>query len=107
MVNLIIIEGGHKVVCKVLNREIFLAKRNSVSNLLNVKAAREGDAEAKSRLVQMAYNDLMPDGKVAGCCHPSDCFFHDIDCYDPAQAEAGTWFAVESLARPFLKTRFA
>ena len=36
----------------------------------------------------MAYNDLMPDGKVAGCCHPSDCFFHDIDCYDPAQAEA-------------------
>ena len=49
MVNLIIIEGGHKVVCKVLNREIFLAKRNSVSNLLNVKAAREGDAEAKSR----------------------------------------------------------
>ena len=88
MVNLIIIEGGHKVVCQVLNREIFLAKRNSVSNLLNVKAAREGDAEAKSRLVQMAYNDLMPDGKVAGCCHPSDCFFHDIDCYDPAQAEA-------------------
>lgn len=87
MVNLIIIQGGHKVVCQVLNREIFLAKRNSVSNLLNVKAAREGDAEAKSRLVQMAYNDLMPDGKVAGCCHPSDCFFHDIDCYDAAQAE--------------------
>ena len=57
MVNSILIEGGHKVVCKVLNREIFLAKRNSVSNLLNVKAAREGDAEAKSRLVQMAYND--------------------------------------------------
>ena len=49
MVNLIIIQGGHKVVCKVLNREIFLAKRNSVSNLLNVKAAREGDAEAKSQ----------------------------------------------------------
>ena len=48
MVNSILIEGGHKVVCKVLNREIFLAKRNSVSNLLNVKAAREGDAEAKS-----------------------------------------------------------
>ena len=88
MVNSILIEGGHKVVCQVLNRESFLAKRNSVSNLLNVKAAREGDAEAKSRLVQMAYNDLMPDGKVAGCCHPSDCFFHDIDCYDPAQAEA-------------------
>ena len=60
MVNLIIIQGGHKVVCKVLNREIFLAKRNSVSNLLNVKAAREGDAEAKSRLVQMAYNDVIP-----------------------------------------------
>lgn len=63
MVNSIIIQGGHKVVCQVLNRESFLAKRNSVSNLLNVKAAREGDAEAKSHLVQMAYNDLMPDGK--------------------------------------------
>ena len=88
MVNYIILESGHKMARKIQNREAFLEVRNSAANLQNLALARKGDADAKSRLVQFAYNDLMPDGKVAGCCHPSDCFFHDIDCYDEAQAEA-------------------
>ena len=79
-------QGGHKVARTITNREDFLALRNSADNLSNVALARMGNAEAKARLVQFAYNDLMPDGKVAGCCHPSDHFFHDIDCYDAAQA---------------------
>ena len=63
------------------SREAFLALRNSAANLANLQRARQGDTDAKAHLVQFAYNDLMPDGKVAGCCHPSGCFFHDIDCY--------------------------
>ena len=79
-------QSGHKVARTVTNREEFLALRNSADNLSNLELARMGNAEAKGRLVQFAYNDLMPDGKVAGCCHPSDHFFHDIDCYDATQA---------------------
>ena len=79
-------QAGHKVARTVTNREDFLALRNSADNLSNLALARMGNAEAKARLVQFTYNDLMPDGKVAGCCHPSDYFFHDIDCYDAAQA---------------------
>ena len=84
----ITLEAGHKIARTVMNREEFLALRNSVANLSNLSRARQGDTDAKAHLVQFAYNDLMPDGRVAGCCHPSDCFFHDIDCYDPSQAEA-------------------
>ena len=82
----ITLEAGHKIARTVMNREDFLALRNSVANLSNLSRARQGDTDAKAHLVQFAYNDLMPDGRVAGCCHPSDCFFHDIDCYDQAQA---------------------
>ena len=87
MTSSVILEAGHKIARKVTNREEFLALRNSVANLSNLSRARQGDTDAKAHLVQFAYNDLMPDGRVAGCCHPSDCFFHDIDCYDQAQAE--------------------
>ena len=86
MTSSVILEAGHKIARKVTNREEFLALRNSVANLSNLSRARQGDTDAKAHLVQFAYNDLMPDGRVAGCCHPSDCFFHDIDCYDQAQA---------------------
>ena len=81
MIQTIQILNGHKVAQQVTNREAFLALRNSAANLANLQRARQGDTDAKAQLVQFAYNDLMPDGKVAGCCHPSDCFFHDIDCY--------------------------
>ena len=87
MVNNIFIRNGHKVARRVQDREEFLALRNSETNLSNLALARSGNADAKKALVQFAYNDLMPDGRVAGCCHPSDWFFHDIDCYDDNQAE--------------------
>ena len=76
------------MVRNIQNREEFLSIRNSAANLQYLEIARKGNRDARLNLVQFAYNDLMPDGKVAGCCHPSDCFFHDIDCYDEAQAEA-------------------
>ena len=88
MVNHIFIQAGHKFARNIQTREEYLALRNSADNLCNLELARMGNQEAKANLVQFAYNDLMPDGKVAGCCHPSDCFFHDIDCYDSAQSEA-------------------
>ena len=88
MIKIITILNGHKVAQTVQNREAFLALRNSSDNLSNLELAHMGNSDAKANLVQFAYNDLMPDGKVAGCCHPSDCFFHDIDCYDAAQSEA-------------------
>ena len=87
MVNNIFIRNGHKVARRVQDREEFLALRNTEANLSNLALARSGNADAKKALVQFAYNDLMPDGRVAGCCHPSDWFFHDIDCYDDNQAE--------------------
>ena len=87
IVNNITIQAGHKFARTIKNREEYLALRNSADNLCNLELARMGNQEAKMNLVQFAYNDLMPDGKVAGCCHPSDCFFHDIDCYDSAQSE--------------------
>ena len=82
MVNLIFTTGGHKMVRNIQNREEFLSIRNSAANLQYLEIARKGNRDARLNLVQFAYNDLMPDGKVAGCCHPSDCFFHDIDCYN-------------------------
>ena len=30
--------------------------------------------------MQFCYNDLLPDGVLKGCCHPSSTFAHDIDC---------------------------
>ena len=83
MIKIITILNGHKVAQTVQNREAFLALRNSSDNLSNLELARMGNSDAKANLVQFAYNDLMPDGKVAGCCHPSDCFFHDIDFPKP------------------------
>ena len=87
MLNYISVRNGHKVARRVQDREEFLALRNTEANLSNLALARTGDTNAKKALVQFAYNDLMPDGRVAGCCHPSDWFFHDIDCYDDNQAQ--------------------
>ena len=85
--NLITIVNGHKTARKINNREEYLALRNSQANLASLALARMGNEDAKKQLVQFAYNDLMPDGKVAGCCHPSDYFFYDVDCYDSAKSE--------------------
>ena len=81
MVNLIIInEDGHKIARPVTNREDYFAQRNAPDNVKNFYDARSGDEQAKGRQVQYCYNDLLPDGVLRGCCHPSSTFAHDIDC---------------------------
>lgn len=62
------------------SKEEYFNLRNSQKNRLNLALARKGDEVGKKQLLQIAYNDLMPDGKVAGCCHPSSMFAYDIDC---------------------------
>lgn len=71
---------GHKVAAPVTSKEEYFVIRNSVSNRENLLKAHQGDEDAKRRLVQFNYNDLLPDGRLAGCCHPSSYFAGDVDC---------------------------
>ena len=81
MVNLVFINGsGHKEARPVTNREEYLALRNAPENAKNFYDARGGNEKAKADQVQFCYNDLLPDGVLKGCCHPSSTFAHDIDC---------------------------
>ena len=83
MVNLIYVDGsGRKAAQPVTNREDYLAQRNAPENAKNFYDARGGDEKAKARQVQYCYNDLLPDGVLKGCSHPSSTFAHDIDCGD-------------------------
>jgi len=77
-----------KLATRVKNREEFVAIRNSQENLDNLAKARDGDAKAKAKLVQFAYNLGHVDGALAGCKSIGSFFFHDVDCYDAAQSEA-------------------
>lgn len=86
MVNLIRIDGsGRKTAQPVTNREDYMAQRNAPENAKNFYDARGGDEKAKARQVQYCYNDVLPDGVLKGCCHPSSTFAHDIDCGDAAE----------------------
>ena len=86
MVNLIYVDGnGRKAAQPVTNREDYLAQRNAPENAKNFYDARGGDEKAKARQVQYCYNDLLPDGVLKGCSHPSSTFAHDIDCGDAAE----------------------
>ncbi len=81
MVNLIYMDGnGHKVARPVADRTDYTALRNAPENVKNFYDARAGDKAAKGRQTQFNYNDLLPDGVLRGCCHPSSTFAHDIDC---------------------------
>ena len=71
---------GHKVATPVTSKEAYLKIRNSLTNRENLMKAHQGDDDAKRRLVQFNYNDLLPDGKLAGCSHPSSYFAGDVDC---------------------------
>ena len=62
------------------SKEEYFNLRNSQQNRMRLALARKGDEVAKKQLLQIAYNDLMPDGKVEGACHPSSMFAYDIDC---------------------------
>ena len=89
MINYIYIDGsGHKKARPVSNREEYVEQRNAPENVENFRQARAGDAQAKTRLVQYNYNDLLPDGVLKGCCHAASTFAHDIDCGDEQACKA-------------------
>ncbi|WP_155950112.1 hypothetical protein [Prevotella sp. P6B4] len=76
----IFIVNGKKMAQPINSKEEYFNLRNSEQNRMRLALARKGDEVAKKQLLQMAYNDLMPDGKVEGACHPSSMFAYDIDC---------------------------
>jgi len=80
MVNEIYLDGGRKKARPVTTREAYIARRNTPENAKNFYDARAGNEKAKARQVQYNYGDLLPDGVLKGCCHPSSTFPHDIDC---------------------------
>lgn len=80
--------GVVKFITPVKNREELMALRNSKENLENLAKARRGDQKAKCKLLQLAYNLGHAEGKLAGCERIGSYFFHDVDCYDPAQSDA-------------------
>lgn len=85
MIYRITYDGGRKFASPVSNREALMQLRNSSENLENLRKAREGDNEAKARLLQLAYNMGHADGALAGCKRIGSYFFHDVDCYDAEQ----------------------
>ena len=78
---------GHKVATPVTSKEEYFKIRNTLTNRENLMKAHQGDEDAKRRLVQFNYNDLLPDGKLAGCCHPSSYFAGDVDCEGLAESK--------------------
>ena len=88
MIYRIYYQGVVKYITPVKNREELMALRNSKVNLEHLAKARGGDQKAKSRLLQLAYNLGRADGQLAGCERIGSYFFHDVDCYDPAQSDA-------------------
>ncbi len=85
MVNYIYIDAdGHKKARRVTNRDEYLALRNTPDNCRHFELGRKGDEKEKAKQAQFNYNDLLPDGVLKGCRHPSSTFSHDIDCGDEA-----------------------
>ncbi len=78
---------GHKVATPVTSKEEYFKIRNTLTNRENLMKAHQSDEDAKRRLVQFNYNDLLPDGKLAGCCHPSSYFAGDVDCEGLAESK--------------------
>ena len=70
-VNLVYLKDGAKMTRPVLSREEYFKLRNTPENAKNFYDARGGNEKAKGDQVQFCYNDLLPNGVLAGCCHPS------------------------------------
>ncbi|MBR3657390.1 MAG: hypothetical protein IKN58_09465 [Prevotella sp.] len=81
-----ITNDGHKHAHLVRNREELMALRNSIENQDNLQKARQGDAKAKAKLLQLAYNLGHVEGALAGCKSIGSYFFHDIDSYENEKA---------------------
>ena len=77
-----------KLAHPVKDRKTLLALRDSKTNLSHLEKARKGDAKAKAKLLQLAYNLGHVDGPLAGCKSIGSNFFHDVDCYEKEQSEA-------------------
>ena len=77
-----------KLAHPVKDRKALLALRDSKTNLSHLEKARNGDAKAKAKLLQLAYNLGHVDGPLAGCKSIGSNFFHDVDCYDKEQSAA-------------------
>jgi hypothetical protein len=73
---------GPKLARPVKSRKEYIVLRNAPDNAKNFYDARGGDENAKGNQIQFNYNDLLPDGVLKGCKHPSSTFAHDIDCGD-------------------------
>ena len=86
-VNLVYLKDGAKMTRPVLSREEYFKLRNTPENAKNFYDARGGNEKAKGDQVQFCYNDLLPDGVLAGCCHPSSTFAHDIVCGDQEEQQ--------------------
>ena len=77
-----------KLARPVKDRKALMALRDSTQNLDLLAKARKGDAKAKAKLLQLAYNLGHVDGLLAGCQSIGSFFFHDVDCYDKEQSAA-------------------
>ena len=77
-----------KLAHPVKDRKALMALRDSKKNHGFLEKAREGDAEAKAQLLQLAYNIGHVDGLLAGCKSIGSYFFYDVDCYDAEQTAA-------------------
>ena len=71
----------------ITSKQEYFNLRNSAENRSNLNLVRMGNEDAKGRLVQFAYNDLMPDGVVKGCQHPSRMFAYDVDCQSREESD--------------------
>ena len=77
-----------KLAHPVKDRKALMALRDSKKNHGFLEKARNGDAEAKAKLLQLAYNIGYVEGLLAGCKSIGSYFFYDVDCYDVAQTAA-------------------
>ena len=76
---------GKKVARPVTSEEEYRQLRGTSAQLANLRLARNGNAQAKMRLVQMNYSGHYPEGVVKGTKLPSKAFGFDID--DTAEFE--------------------
>lgn len=87
MIHLVYFENRRKMARPIQDREELMALRNSPQNIAHLQKARKGDAKAKTKLLQLAYNIGYADGPLARCQSVGSQFFHDVDCYDAQQSE--------------------
>ena len=83
-VHVIYYNDGSKMMRPVNTREEYLALRNSVEQVANVKMIRMGDVSRKDKLIQFNYSCLPnPDGSLKGSKTASKAVAMDIDFKAP------------------------